>query len=180
MLLRCCSLNRPVKLSGLDSVTFHAEELQGRTCILREKWDWFMFTYQVVWESKGPLPSQQSYWTLLGLLPQPHQCVVDLSRSQRGSALEPPQPVKALGLWALVSSHQSLLALFPLLPPLHSRQKRWAVAASVKHNRQQACKMTRAQMRQVWISYDQVVNNSIGGIWVREVISSRMIRPKLC
>lgn len=80
------------------------------------------YTYQVVGESKGPLPLQQSYRTLLALLPQPHQSVVGLSHSRWGSALEPPQPVKALGLWALVSSHQSLLALSPLLPPLYSRQ----------------------------------------------------------
>lgn len=77
----------------------------------------------MVGESKGPLPLQQSYWTLLfALLPQPHQSGAGLSHSRWGSAPDPPQPVKAQALWALVSSHQSLLALSILLPPLYSRQ----------------------------------------------------------
>lgn len=64
----------------------------------------------------------QRHYSLLALLTQPHQSVVGLSHSQWDSILEPLQFVKAQNLWALLSSHQSPLALFHLLLPLYGRQ----------------------------------------------------------
>lgn len=74
------------------------------------------YTYQVVGSSTGP---QQA---LLVLTPLPHQSAGALNHSRWSSAPEPPQPVMPQALWALPPSHQSLLALFPLLLPLCSRQ----------------------------------------------------------